>query len=122
MLVCLVEEVLAQWSKDIDQHNFVFHHRCAVNTVGWKVKDIAGACDTLRPFDREADPATYYQSYLLMRMSVSRRDQKRGESKPADHHLFAHEHLPLDAARRVFHRDGGPIQMPGFLERLTLSG
>jgi len=82
-----------------------------MDTLRGKVQDIAGTRDALFAFDQETDPASHHQRHLFVRVRVLRRNQKRCETKPADHHLFTDKHLPFDALSRMFNRYGGPIQM-----------
>ena len=73
------------------------------------MQDIAGNSDALFAFDKETDAATHDERHLFVRVRVLRCNQKRRESKSADHHLFADKHLPFDALSRMFNRYGAPI-------------
>src|SRR5438132_6712848 len=107
----LAEKIVTYGSKNIDQHNLFIHHRRSVKTVRRKVKDIAGRSDSFFARDKKTDAPADDKRHLFVRMCMFRRDQKGRETKTANHHLFAYDHLSVDAFGRMLHRNGGPIQM-----------
>src|SRR5687767_5999717 len=107
------QKIFAQGRKNIDQHHFLVHHRRAVPALRRKMKHVARLRDALVPFDEEPHPALLYDRHLLVRMVVLRRHQKWLETKAANHHLMAHQHLALDSVSHLLDGNVGPVQVPG---------
>jgi hypothetical protein len=93
---CRFEKVLSQRRENINKHYLFIEHSRAMPAAGWKVQHVARLGNSLLITNDEAHTSTLDDSYLFVRMLVSRRVHMRLEAQAANHQLRSDDHLSLD--------------------------
>ena len=112
------QKVFTRRREDVDQLDLFLEHGRAVLNAGWKQQHIAGLRGPLLSFDEEVGSPSLDQGHLLVDVRMNRRHGSRGERQTAHHQPIAGEHLARDSLGNGFDRDGGPVEMLKYGQRI----